>query len=91
MSDGKASARDAGDLGSIPGSGRSPGEGNGNLLKYSCLENSMDGRALWATVHGVAKSRTQLSNFTHLTRFKHVYCPGGLNIKLLSQDCLCGL
>ena len=44
-SDGKASAYNAGDLGSIPGSGRSPGEGNGNPLQYSCLENPMDGRA----------------------------------------------
>ena len=62
----KASARNAGDLGSIPGLGRSPGEGNGNPLQYSCLENPMDGGAGWATVHGVAKSRTRLSDFTHL-------------------------
>ena len=48
----KASASNAGDLGSIPGSGRSPGEGNGNPLQYSGLENPMDGRAWWATVHG---------------------------------------
>ena len=41
-----------------------PGEGNGNPLQYSCLENPMDGGAWWATVHGVAKSRTQLSDFT---------------------------
>ena len=61
-SDGKASACNAGDPGLIPGSGRSPGEGNGNPLQYSCLENSMDGGAWWATVHGVAKSRTQLSD-----------------------------
>ena len=54
----------AGDLGSIPGLGRSPGEENGNPLQYSCLENPMDGGAWWATVHGVAKSRTQLSDFT---------------------------
>ena len=60
----KASARNAGELGSIPGLGRSPGEGNGNPLQYSCLENPMDGGAWWATVHGVAKSRTQLSDFT---------------------------
>ena len=60
----KASARNAGDLGLIPGSGRSPGEGNGKPLQYSCLENPMDGGAWWATVHGVAKGRTQLSNFT---------------------------
>jgi len=48
-----------------PRSGRSPGEGNGNPLQYSCLEKLMDGGAWWATVHGVAKSRTQLSDFTH--------------------------
>ena len=48
----------------IPGLGRSPGEGNGNPLQYSCLENPMDRGAWWATVHGVAKSRTQLSDFT---------------------------
>ena len=54
------SARNAGDLGSIPGSG----EGNGNPLQYSWLENPMDGGAWWATVHGVAKSRTRLNDFT---------------------------
>ena len=64
-SHGKASACDAGDPGSIPGLGRSPGEGNGNPLQYSCLENPMDGGVWWATVHGVSKSRTRLSNFTH--------------------------
>ena len=63
-SDGKASIHNTGDPGSIPGSGRSPGEGNGNPLQYSCLENSMDGGAWWATVHGVAKSQRQLSDFT---------------------------
>ena len=63
-SDGKASAYNVGDLGSIPGSGRSPGEGNGNLLQYSCLENPMDGGAWQATVHEVAKSWWRLSNFT---------------------------
>ena len=50
--------------GSIPGSGRFPGEGNGNPLQYSCLENPMERGAWWATVHRVAKSRTRLSNFT---------------------------
>ena len=55
-----------GDLGLIPGLGRSSGGGNGNLLQYSCLENPMDRGAWWATVHGVAKSRTQLSNITSL-------------------------
>ena len=57
-SDSKVSAYNSGDLGSIPGLGRSPGEGNGNPLQDSCLENSMDGGAWWATVHGVTKSRT---------------------------------
>ena len=56
----KASAWNAGDLGSIPGSGRSPGEGNGNQLQFSCLENPMDGGAWWATVHG-SQSRTRLT------------------------------
>ena len=63
-SDSKASACNAGDPGSIPGFGRSPGEGNGNPLQYSCLENSMDGGAWWATAHGAAKSWIWLSNFT---------------------------
>ena len=58
----KASASNAGDPGSIPGSGRSSGEGNGNPLQYSCLESPMDGGAGRATVHGVTESRTQLSN-----------------------------
>ena len=62
----KATACDAGDLGLIPGLGRSPGEGNGTPLQHSSLENSMDGGAWWATVHGVAKSRTQLSDFTFI-------------------------
>ena len=48
----------AGDADSIPGSGRSPGDGNSNPLQYSCLENPMDRGAWWTTVHGVAKSRT---------------------------------
>ena len=51
----KASACNLGDLGSIPGWGRFPGEGNGNPLEYSCLENPMDGGAWWATVHGVTR------------------------------------
>ena len=61
-SDGKESACITGDLGSIPGSGISPGEGNGYPLQYSFLQNSMDRGAWWATVHGVAKCQTQLSN-----------------------------
>ena len=59
---GKESACNAGDQGSIPESGRSSGEGNGNPLQFSCLENSMDRGAWGATVHGVAKSRTRLSD-----------------------------
>ena len=61
-SDGKESVCSVGDLGSIPGLGRSPGEGNGNLLQYSCLENSMDRSVWWATVYGLAASWTQLSD-----------------------------
>ena len=63
-SDGKASTCNAVDLGLIAGSGKSCGEGNGNPLQYSCLENSMDGRAWQASVHGVTKMGTQLINFT---------------------------
>ena len=55
----------AGDVSSIPGSGRSPGVGNGNLLQYSCLKNSMDSGAWRATVHGVIKSLIQLSMVSH--------------------------
>ena len=65
----KASAYNGGDLGSIPGLGRSPGGGNGNPLQYSCLENPMDGGVWWVVVHGVANSRTQLSNFTFYSLF----------------------
>ena len=54
----KVSAYNVEDPSLIPGSGRSPGEGNGNPLWYSCLENSMDRGAFWATVHGIAKSQT---------------------------------
>ena len=70
-SDGKVSAYNVGDLGSIPGSGRSPGKGNGNPLRYSCLENPVDGGSWKATVHGVAKSQTWLNDFTFT--FYHVY------------------
>ena len=55
-SDGKESAYNAGDLSSIPASGRSPGDGNGNPVQYPCLENPMDRGAWWATVHGVTES-----------------------------------
>ena len=71
-SDGKESACNAGDLGSIPGAGRSPGERNGNPLQYSCLENSMDREAWWATVHGVAKSQTRLKQLSSNTSSLHL-------------------
>ena len=63
-SDGKASACNVGDLGSIPGSGRSSGGVNSNPLQYPCLVNPMDRGAWYAAVHGVAKSQTPLSDFT---------------------------
>ena len=61
-SDSKESACNAGDPGSMPWSGRYPGERNGNPFQYACLENSMDGGAWGATVHGVLRNQTQLSN-----------------------------
>ena len=64
-----ATAGEAGDMGSIPGLGRSSGEENGNLLQYSCLENPMDRGTWWATVQGVTKSWTGLSNFTFTFHF----------------------
>ena len=71
----KESACNVGDLGSIPGSGRSPEVGNGNPLQYSCLENPMDRGAWRATVHEVPKSQTRLSDET-TTRVKYpVPCP----------------
>ena len=66
---GKESACNAGDLGLIPGLGRSPGGGHDNPLQYSCLENPMGRGAWWAAVHGVAKSRTRLSDFTFTFHF----------------------
>ena len=62
-----AKAGDAGDVGSIPGSGRPPGQGNGNPLQYSSWDNPMDREAWWATVHGFTKSRRQLTTHTHLS------------------------
>ena len=79
-SDGKESTCNAGDPGSIPGSGRSPGEGNGYLFQYSCLENPMDRGAWRATVHGITKSRTQLSDqHTHTHTISSF--PGGSVVK----------
>ena len=82
-SDSKESACNVVNLGSVSGSGRSSGEGNGNLLQYSCLENPMDKKAWWATVHGVAKSRTQLSDFTYLLTY--LLRPVNSNQNLLDQ------
>jgi len=73
----KASARNAGDLGWISGLGRSPAEGNGNPLQYSCLENPMDRGAWWATVHGVAKSQTVILSEISQTE-KEKYCMASL-------------
>ena len=64
--EGKAPTCIAGDLGSIPESGRSPGEGNANLLQYSCLENPTDGGAWEAADQGVTKSQTRMSIHTHI-------------------------
>ena len=64
-----ANVGDAGDVGSVPESRGSPGEGNRNPLQYSCLENPRDGGAWWAAVHGVAKSRARLSGFTFTFHF----------------------
>ena len=74
----KASACNAGDLGSIPRLGSSPGGGNGNPLQDSCLENPMDRGAWWATVHRVAKSLTRLSDFTFT--FPFPLCPPGWSL-----------
>ena len=71
-SDGKESACNARDPGCIPGSGRSPGEGNGNPLQYACLENTMDREACQTTVLGVAKSQTQLS-IKHFSNYLYCY------------------
>ena len=80
--DSKASACNAGGPGSIPGLGRSPGEGNGNPFQHSCLENPMDGGAWWAAVHGVAKSWTRLSDFTFTFTFS-LLTFGGITLFLL--------
>ena len=72
-SEGKMSACNAGDLSLILGLGRSPGEGNGNPLQNSCLDNPMDRGAWRATVHGVTKSRTRLSEFTSLVFIRQLY------------------
>ena len=80
-SDGKASAYNAGDLGWIPGSGISPGEGNGNPLQYSNLENPMDGGAWWATVHGVARVGHDWVTSLHFIHYIHIYKLTSTNIE----------
>ena len=84
-----ANAGDTGDVGSVPGSGRSPGEGNGNPLQYSCLENSMDREAWWATVHGVAKNWTRLSTHVHLKSQLCHSTPQSLPRILAGNMCKC--
>ena len=78
-----ASVGDIRDAGLIPGSGRSPGGGNGNRPQYSCLENSMDRGAQWATVHGAAKSQTKLNNWAHA----HTHIIEGDALGLWSWGC----
>ena len=78
---GKESACIAGDLGSIPGLGRSSGEGNGNSLQYSGLENPMDREAWWATVHKVTKSWTQLKRLS-MHACTHIF------FKLFGPNCV---
>ena len=75
---GKASARNAGDLGLIPGSGSSPGEGNGNPIQYSCLENPMDRGAWQATVHGIPRVGHDLAHF--------FFFPISSNLNRMTQD-----
>ena len=85
-SDDKASACGAGGLGSIPGSGRSPGEGNGNPLQYSYLENPLDGGVWWAIAHRVAKSRTRLSDFTFIFfHYDPMDCRPGSSVHVILQ------
>ena len=68
-----ANAEDAGDTGSIPRSGRSPGEGSGDPLQYYCLENSTDRGAWQATIHGVAESDTSEQLSTHITQSEVIF------------------
>ena len=69
-----ANAGDIRDVRSLPGLGRSPGEGHGNPLQYSCLENPEDRGAWWATVHGLAKSQTRLKQLAMRGNMGDYYC-----------------
>ena len=82
-SNGKGSACNARNLGLIPGSGRSPGEGNGSPLQYSCLENPMDRGAWQAAVHGVSKSLTQLNQLSTHAYMWRVGCRTRLETRIL--------
>ena len=89
-SDGKESACNAGNPGSIPGSGISPGEGNGNPLQYSCPENSMDGGDWRPTVHGAAKSQRRLNKSVMLNERFHLIrmqCFTGVQLKPFPPKC----
>ena len=77
-----ANSGDIRDMGSIPGLGRSPGEGHGNPLQYSCLENPIDRGAWWATVHRVAKSQTKLKRLsTHTEKQLMFVCLSWAEVK----------
>ena len=78
-----ANAGDVRGMSSIPGLGRSPGVGSGNRLQYSCLENPVERGAWWATVHGVAKSRTRLKQHTHPPQEN---CRERRDVKVLESD-----
>ena len=80
-------AGDTRDVGLIPGLGRSPGEGNGNPLQYSFLENSMDRGAWQATVHRVAKSQTQLNDGVHTHTYTHIGLSQGQYDKVFKIFC----
>ena len=84
-SDGKESAYNTGDTSLVPGSGRSPGERNGNPLQYTCLENSMDGGVWWASVHGVTKSWTWLSD-TRIQTHTHTHTHAHTQVCFISDD-----
>ena len=88
LTTGKESACNAGDMGSVPGSRRSPGEGTGNPFQYSCLENSLDRGAWRVTVHGVAKSQTQLSDNIHTHTEDSEIIPSKCIGKIIQQNSL---